>query len=309
MVARRPMRSAYCNGRGIGLTKEAQPTHEEDPVSILSRSYSCEALAYRDLWAPELLKLSPALLQELPLSRATSVLDAGTGVGSLLPQIQEAAPNAFVVGVDIAEGMVALASPGFGRSAMNVTRLAFRSHTFDVGIMAFVLFHLPDPTVGLGEMARVIRPGGALGTVTWGDDPSYRALDVWRSELDRHGAANMDSRVHRHELVDTPEKMRDLLLRTGFELIRTWSGTYESRMTVDQFIAHRTTHGVSKRRLDSLDPGGRAMILERARKRLEALTPPDFIHRAEVVYAVATVPSPATIDFLRQAPTDAERSS
>jgi SAM-dependent methyltransferase len=261
-----------------------------DAAVLLSRTYSASAVAYKELWAPVIRPPSLLLLKELPLSRASRVVDVGAGVGTLLPDIQEAAPRAFVVGVDRAAGMIAKGSADFARAVMDARRLAFVRHSFDVVTMAFVLFHLEEPLSGLIEAALILRNGGTIGTLTWGRAPSYPALDVWNDQLDASGAAPADERFARHSVVDSPEKMRELLERSGFVSVRSWTRPFEYVQSINQFLAHRTGHGASKRRFDSLGAADQRTCIDRVRSRLEALAADDFVDRSEIVFAVAATP-------------------
>ena len=45
--------------------------------------------------------------------------------------------------------------------------LPFEDKSFDVAVMALVLFFVPDPNKGLAEMVRVTRPGGAVAAYSW----------------------------------------------------------------------------------------------------------------------------------------------
>lgn len=272
------------------VTPKADPT---DVAALLSRTYSAGAIAYKALWAPVIRPPSLQLLNELPLSGASRVADVGAGVGTLLLDIQKAAPRAFVVGVDRAEGMIKQGPADFAKAVMDARNLAFEEHSFDVVTMAFVLFHVNEPLSGLIEAARLLRNGGTIGTVTWGKGPSYPALDVWNEQLDAVGAAPVDQRFARHDLVDTPDKMRRLLERSGFVSIRSWTRPFEHRQSINEFLAHRTGHGASKRRLDSLRDSDRGTCIDRVRCRLQTLAPDDFVDRSEVVFAVAATPSDA----------------
>lgn len=244
-------------------------------------------MAYRQLWAPELLPLSRALLPELPLGQARTVLEVGAGIGALLEDIARAAPSAEVCGVDLAEGMIRLAPKDRPRAVADARRLPFRGSSFDVAIAAFILFHIPEPADGVREMARVLRDGGTVGTITWGADPGYPALDAWIEELDRSGAEPATA-LARHELVDTEDKVRALLSSASFERVRTWSGRYVRTMTPAEFFTLRTSLGSSRYRFMSLPDEERERCLLRARERIEAMTPEDLTDRSEVIYATAS---------------------
>src|SRR6185295_18635827 len=45
--------------------------------------------------------------------------------------------------------------------------LPFPDSSFDVAVMALVIFFVPDPAKALAEMARVVRPGGIIATYAW----------------------------------------------------------------------------------------------------------------------------------------------
>jgi ubiquinone/menaquinone biosynthesis C-methylase UbiE len=47
-------------------------------------------------------------------------------------------------------------------------------------IMAFVLFHVPEPATALGEVRRVLKAGGNIGLTTWGYDRGAPALNIWK---------------------------------------------------------------------------------------------------------------------------------
>ena len=209
----------------------------------------------------------------------------------MLPELQRRATEAQVIGHDLSPGMLSLASTAASSLvAGDVARLPFRNEIFDIGVLAFVLFHLHDPGEGLREMARVLRRGGTVGTITWGAENDPASFKVWSEELDESGAPPAETGLVDDEPVDTPSKMESLMGEAGLEPIRSWLGEYRAGSSPTEFLEHRIRHGQSRWRFEQLDPDARARCLERARHRLEALSPDDFLEIAEVVYAVGRKP-------------------
>ena len=227
------------------------------------------------------------LVDTLPLSAAEAVLDNGSGVGTLLPLIQERAPEAVVVGSDIASGMLARAPQWFPRVTADAQQLPFVDASFDAAILAFMLFHVPEPARAVTEARRVLKTGSTIGTITWGDDPPYLAFDVWQEELAAQGA-EAAPQLARHELVDTKDKVIEMLTGAGFRNVRTWIRIREEQQTLETFLQHRTGHGMSRHRFESLPVDARAAVIEGVRERLRDAGPQAFLDRSEVIYAIAT---------------------
>ena len=143
----------------------------DEQSEMLAERYSLRAEAYDAFWSPVILPVAQRLLSHLPLSTADEAIaiDVGTGAGALLPAIQKAAAEATVLGVDRSEGMLRLAKKKHAGplALMDVQKLDLAGGRFDVGIVAFVLFHLPSPDRCHSEVNRVLKPGGMVGTVTW----------------------------------------------------------------------------------------------------------------------------------------------
>jgi len=147
------------------------------------------------------------LVRELADAPVERVLDIGTGVGTLMPDLWREFHGASVVGVDRSHGMLALAPDMTRPAVMDARQLAFRTASIDRVVMAFMLFHLDDPMTGLREARRILRDRGRLGVLTWGGELNSKANDVWLAHLDSHGAVPPDPAAEtRHERVDTPEK-------------------------------------------------------------------------------------------------------
>ncbi len=85
------------------------------------------------------------------------VLDAGAGEG----RYAACFPNQRYSGVDLAVGDDEWDYAGLDCRA-DLTRLPFADEVFDAALNIVTLEHLPEPATALEEIARVLRPGGAL---------------------------------------------------------------------------------------------------------------------------------------------------
>lgn len=99
-------------------------------------------------------------------------LDVGCGNGAFTQlAIERCAPEA-VDGLDPSEAQLAYArARPLARAARfhmgDAMALPFPDDAFDVAVMALVIFFVPDPAKGAAEMARVVRPGGAVAAYGW----------------------------------------------------------------------------------------------------------------------------------------------
>ncbi|WP_243866372.1 class I SAM-dependent methyltransferase [Actinophytocola oryzae] len=261
----------------------------DDSVRTLANHYSSAAQEYERIWAGVLHPVSRQLVDRLPLADARRVLDLGTGVGTLLPRLAETAPGATVVGFDRSPGMIARAPAAFPRVVGTAMRLPFATGSFDVAVLAFMLFHLPDPPTGLREARRVLTPGGALGVTTWGEDFPVRATDIWHEELDRYDAPQDAPLVANHDVVNTPDKLTALLGDSGFADVESLPVTWSYQPTMERFVEHHVILGHTARRLAGLSADARADFLDAVRVRLATLEPEDFVDRRRIVAAVAFV--------------------
>jgi SAM-dependent methyltransferase len=176
---------------------------------------------------------------------------------------------------------------------MDAAWLALRDAKFDVVVLAFMLFHLPDPLGGLREAHRVLRAGGAVGIASWGEDPGTPGLAIWTEELDASGAAPdpRDRSVMQQALMDTPGKLTGLLETADFDSIRVWRERFCHNWTLKDLLALQCSCGMPARRLATLPARARKACKARVNARFAGLTDADLVYMPEVLFAVANRPS------------------
>ncbi|MEY2241666.1 class I SAM-dependent methyltransferase [Streptomyces sp. BF23-18] len=109
-----------------------------------------------------------AAVARMGLRTGDRVLDAGCGTGRALPSLRAAVGGTgVVVGADLTSAMLEAAiRAGRDRDGRlllaDVTALPLRDESLDAVFAAGLVAHLPNPAENLVELARVVRPGGAL---------------------------------------------------------------------------------------------------------------------------------------------------
>jgi ubiquinone/menaquinone biosynthesis C-methylase UbiE len=106
--------------------------------------------------------------RKFDVRRFHDILDVGSGAGQILGHLlHEALPECRLVATDLSPQMLRRArnrikSTRPGYIAADLTHLPFVDDSFDCITCGWVIEHLPDPKPGLGELGRVLRPGGSL---------------------------------------------------------------------------------------------------------------------------------------------------
>jgi ubiquinone/menaquinone biosynthesis C-methylase UbiE len=140
----------------------------EDFKAFEAAGWSRRANTYGRVTGAITARFVEPLLEAARVGAGVRVLDVATGPGQVAAAA--AARGAEVVGVDIAEGMLAVARrdhPQLDFRRGDAEALPFTDSAFNAVVGAFVLNHLPRPEVAAAELARVLEPGGRLALSVW----------------------------------------------------------------------------------------------------------------------------------------------
>ena len=125
------------------------------------------------------------LVSHLAMHRPRMVLDVATGTAGVAIALA-AATEARITGVDISDAMLergrervrtADLSDRIQLQPARAEALPFPSEAFDAVSFTYLLRYVADPAATLGELARVIRPGGHMASLDFYAPPN----PIWRA--------------------------------------------------------------------------------------------------------------------------------
>jgi ubiquinone/menaquinone biosynthesis C-methylase UbiE len=113
-----------------------------------------------------------AVYQNIDFTRAKKVLEVGCGVGAQSEILLRRFPNLLLTGIDknqaqLEQAQSFLSSLPYTQNRyellnMDATALEFPSGYFDGAFICWLLEHVPNPTMVLSEVRRVLRPGATV---------------------------------------------------------------------------------------------------------------------------------------------------
>ena len=166
-------------------------------------------------------------VERLRLAPGERVLDVCCGSGaSAIPAAESVGPTGSVIGVDLAENLLALALNKAKERGLNnvefrsgdMTQLPFEEGSFDVVVCVFGIFFVPDMEAALRELKRTLRIDGRIAITTWGPrffEPASTAF--WNSV--RKVRPDLYKGFNPWDRISDVNSVRSLLTSAGFDSI------------------------------------------------------------------------------------------
>lgn len=171
------------------------------------------------------------VFDQIALPDQASLLELGCGTGKLWQENRERIPPGWALTLtDQSPGMVQQAQTTLAGidhpiafQQVDAQTIPFADEQFDAVIANHMLYHVPNLPQALREMARVLKPGGALYAATNGQQ-HMREL----SELGRRFAAQLDRQQQ--------FSIRTFDLENGAQQLQPWFTTVECRLYEDALV-------------------------------------------------------------------------
>ena len=238
-----------------------------------------------------------ALVDTGLISAADAILDIGCGTGKSTREAARLAPSGSALGVDLSARMLERARER--AAAENVTNVAFLQadaqvhpfdgEAFDVAISSFGAMFFADPVAAFANVARALRPGAALGMLTWRDLGRNEWVAALRTALamGRELPEPAPGAPGPFQLVDG-DHVRRILDEAGFVAVDLQSVDEPVRFgaDADDAFAFVRTMGMVKGLTQDLDEPTREQALDGVRAMLAAHETDDGVLLASSAWLV-----------------------
>lgn len=203
-------------------------------------------------------KTALKLVEEMPPCVSESVLDIGTGTGSIAFHAATiVGPHGKVIGVDLSKGMLAQANAKLAETGLqniefilgDMEHLKLSDNSIDNMYCSSAFFCTLDPLATLQHWYSILNSGGSLAFHAL-PETSYFWVSIARDVLSDYGFS-----YRLNTPTGTIEKTRSLLKEAGFKRIEIreekngyyvpWEQAKESWISIDDFAPGQHPHPVS----------------------------------------------------------------
>ena len=265
--------------------------------------YDGFAADYRDWWAPVIAPAAVTLLErldgELQVDRPLTIVDVGSGTGTLALAALRRWPLARAIGVDPARRLLDYAEADARTAGLaerlrvevgEADRLPVADGSADVVLTSFVLQLVPNRVAAVREAFRVLRPGGTFAHLTWQvDEEPWEPEEVVGDVLEDLGIAEPERGPGAGHSYASPRAAAVELQRVGFRSVRAREVWLEHRFTPQGFL-DVAEHWTEDDTFASLDEPMRQRLREELLRRLEDLDTEELLYRRPLVSVVARRP-------------------
>ncbi len=260
--------------------------------------YDRIAAGYARWWAPVIAPAALTVLDEIQpavAAGAASILDVGTGTGTLALAALRRWPGVRVTAIDVSAGMVEMAGAEADRllSPSQRARLELRvaaaddlrlpDASIDVAISSFVLQLVPNRARALREVRRVLVRGGTFAWVSWltREGEPWLPDDDFDDALEEVGEEPRGWDGPRDDIPD-PAAAAAQMRRAGFGDVHATADELVHPFTVDEYVAFMGEFD-EEDLVSHLEPDVRARFDAALRRRLARRTPDEMALRHRTV--------------------------
>ncbi|WP_199522497.1 methyltransferase domain-containing protein [Geodermatophilus marinus] len=229
------------------------------------------AETYEAAFVPSLFAhLAPHLVDAAGVTAGDRVLDVACGTGIVARTAAErAGPAGHVVGLDLNEAMLTVARrirPDLDWRQGDAASLPFPDGSFDVALCQSGLMFVPDVAASVGEMARVVRPGGRVAAQVWSSLDRQTAIHPLADAVARFAGRDAVDLIGTYFRLGDREEFTGQFTRAGLRVsdVRTLPVTVRAP-SVDDYI---TTEVESTPLVDRISEDVYRRIREEARAGL-----------------------------------------
>ncbi|HZR97265.1 MAG TPA: methyltransferase domain-containing protein [Chloroflexota bacterium] len=281
------------------------------------RPIPAEAAAYERFGAPRGAPYTRPLLALAPPWPGARVLDVACGTGVVARAVAPAlGPRGLLVAVDRSPAMVAATriraeeaagasppdepiAPPTRVAVMDAHALALADAAFDLAYCQFGLMLMTEPVRAAAELARIVRPGGAVAAVVWSEPARVVGFAAYFAAI--HTVVPGAGAVEQHPVFSlaAPAALADVLSAAGLRVEREEHVAVEDPLTdLDEYWAWVSTvlgfpvqapDGWALRRIVDFPPVVQAAARAEALARVQPYVQPDgrLALPSEAVLAVA----------------------
>lgn len=283
----------------------------EEIKKLERESYDVIAETFHKVWARYTGRFAGDLIDLMFPQLGEKALDLAGGSGAAAIKLAErVGPNGQVTIIDISPGMLKVAEKNAAdrnltnivTRAMDAENLEFHDATFDLITCSFGVMFFPQIERAVAEAYRVLKPGGRIGFVVWGDPDHTPFITVPAKAVIRRIAPSLTrwllnlpwlgNKLLRRILITrgtfgvsaarfcSPGSLEKHLSRAGFQSPRREPRAYPLEFSNFDDFWHGVTHGTvgGLTRIQTLAPALRDEVMEEVRSRLVGTDGGIYVH-------------------------------